>query len=137
MDTDSKIESLYKEKTENIISGFFKVYNTLGFGFLEKVYENSLAIELKKRGFGIQSQYPISVFYDEYRVGDYFADLLIDGKIIVELKAVDTLSKDHENQLINYLKATEYEIGLLLNFGKKPEIKRKIYTNNLKKHLQK
>ncbi|MCE1164897.1 MAG: GxxExxY protein, partial [Bacteroidetes bacterium] len=81
--------------------------------------------------------FPITVYYENHCVGHYFADLLIDDKIILELKAIDSLSKEQENQLINYLKATEFKIGLLLNFGKKPEVKRKIYTNDLKKHLQK
>ena len=136
MDADSNREELYKDTTEKIISAFYKVYNTLGFGFLEKVYENALKIELSNRGFSVQTQFPISVYYDERRVGDYFADLIINNKIIVELKASEILSKEHECQLINYLKATEFEVGLLLNFGKKPEIKRKIYTNNLKKNLR-
>lgn len=137
MDTDKAKESLYKEKTESIIAAFFKVYNTLGYGFLEKVYENALRIELKERSHSVQTQFPITVFYENHNVGSYFADLLIDDKIILEIKTVETLNNEHECQLINYLKATEYEIGLLLNFGKKPEVKRKIYTNNLKKHLQK
>lgn len=137
MDTDKATESLYKEKTESIIAAFFKVYNTLGYGFLEKVYENALRIELKERSHSVQTQFPITVFYENHNVGSYFADLLIDDKIILEIKTVETLNNEHECQLINYLKATEYEIGLLLNFGKKPEVKRKIYTNNLKKHLQK
>ena len=137
MDTDIVAESLYKEKTESIIAGFYKVYNSLGYGFLEKVYENALRIELKNSGHSVQTQFPITVYYENHNVGNYFADLLIDDKIILEIKTVETLKDEHECQLINYLKATEYEIGLLLNFGKKPEIKRKIYTNNLKKHLQK
>ncbi len=137
MDTDIVAESLYKEKTESIIAGFYKVYNSLGYGFLEKVYENALRIELKDSGHSVQTQFPITVYYENHNVGNYFADLLIDDKIILEIKTVETLKDEHECQLINYLKATEYEIGLLLNFGKKPEIKRKIYTNNLKKHLQK
>jgi len=135
MDTDIKIESLYKEKTESIIAGFFKVYNSLGFGFLEKVYENALRIELKDKGHSVQTQFPITVYYENHSVGNYFADLLVDDKIILEIKTVETMINEHECQLINYLKATEYEIGLLLNFGKKPEVKRKIYTNNLKKNL--
>lgn len=137
MDTDNVTESLYKEKTESIIAGFFKVYNTLGFGFLEKVYEKALRIELKNRGHSVQTQFPITVYYGNHNVGSYFADLLIDDKIILEIKTAESLGKEHESQLINYLKATEYEIGLLLNFGRKPEVKRKIYTNDLKKNLQK
>lgn len=126
-------ENLHKEITEKVISAFYKVYNSLGFGFLEKVYENAMRIELESISLDVKNQFPIKVFYDGYNVGDYYADLIINEKVIVELKAVDILNKEHECQLINYLKATEYEVGLLLNFGKEPEIKRRIFTNNLKK----
>lgn len=126
-------ENLYKEITEKIISAFYKVYNTLGFGFLEKVYEKALKIELESISLDVKSQFPIKVFYNGNEVGDYFADLIVNEKVIVELKAAEVLTKDHECQLLNYLKATEYEVGLLLNFGKQPEIKRRIFTNNLKK----
>jgi len=124
---------LHKDLSEKIISSFLKVYNVLGFGFLEKVYENSMLFELKNNGLKVINQYPTPVYYQENKVGDYFADLLVEDKIIVELKAVETLIKEHECQLINYLKATKFEVGLLLNFGRKPEIKRKVFTNNLKK----
>ncbi len=122
-------EYLFKDLTSRIISGFYKVYNTLGFGFLEKVYENALKIELEKMGFIVERQKSINVYYDEILVGEYYADLIVDGKIILELKAAESLIEEHELQLINYLKATEMEIGLLLNFGKKPEIRRKIFSN--------
>ncbi len=124
---------LFKDLTSRIISGFYKVYNTLGFGFLEKVYENALKIELEKIGFIVERQKPINVYYNEIPVGEYYADLIVDNKIILELKAVESLIKEHELQLINYLKATEMELGLLLNFGRKPEIKRKIFMNENKK----
>jgi GxxExxY protein len=138
MDSKSN-DNLHKEITEKIISAFFKVYNTLGFGFLEKVYEKALKIELESISLKTKNQFPINVYYKGNNVGDYFADLIVDDKVIVELKAVDILCKEHECQLLNYLKATEYEVGLLLNFGKQPEIKRKIFTNNLKnlKHTEK
>jgi GxxExxY protein len=122
-------EYLFKDLTSRIISGFYKVYNTLGFGFLEKVYENALKIELEKMGFIVERQKSINVYYDEILVGEYYADLIVDGKIILELKAAESLIEEHELQLINYLKATEMEIGLLLNFGKRPEIRRKIFSN--------
>ena len=115
--------------TEKIIKAFYKVYNTLGFGFLEKVYENAMFIELKNMGLFVEKQRRIKVFYEGLEVGDYFADLIVDEKVIVELKASEALCEEHEFQLINYLKATEIEVGLLLNFGKKPEFKRKIFTN--------
>ncbi len=106
--------------------------NTLGHGFLEKVYENAMAIELRKMGFKVNKQKNIKVYYESEEVGDYFADLLIDDLIIVELKAAEGICENHEAQLTNYLKATTIELGLLLNFGKKPEFKRKIFHNHLK-----
>ncbi|HNB13156.1 MAG: GxxExxY protein [Saprospiraceae bacterium] len=115
--------------TEKIIKAFYKVYNTLGYGFLEKVYENALFIELQSMGIFVEKQRRIKVFYLEHEVGDYFADLIVDNKVIVELKASEALCEEHEYQLINYLKATEIEVGLLLNFGKRPEFKRKIFSN--------
>lgn len=87
-------------------------------------------IELNKMGFECKEEYPVKVYYDEVRVGDYRADIIVENKVIIENKASETLCEEHEYQLINYLKATEIEIGLLLNFGKKPEFKRKIFTNN-------
>ena len=101
----------------------------MGYGFLEKVYENALFIELQSMGIFVEKQRRIKVFYLEHEVGDYFADLIVDNKVIVELKASEALCEEHEYQLINYLKATEIEVGLLLNFGKRPEFKRKIFSN--------
>jgi GxxExxY protein len=121
---------LYSEVTEKIIKAFFKVYNILGYGFLEKVYENALIIELKKMGFHISQQNNIKVYYDGKIVGDYFADIIVDNNVIVELKAAESLGEEHKTQLINYLKATDKEVGLLLNFGKTPEFKRAIFTND-------
>lgn len=115
--------------TEKIIKAYYRVYNTLGFGFLEKVYENAMFIELRNMGLFVEKQRRVKVFYEEQEVGDYFADLIVDEKVIIELKASEALCEEHECQLINYLKATDIEVGLLLNFGKKPEFKRKIFTN--------
>jgi GxxExxY protein len=123
---------IHAEKTSEIIQCFYCVYNTLGFGFLEKVYENALFLELKNRGLNCRRQVPITVFYHGNAVGDYYADIIVDDKIILELKAAEILVEEHELQLINYLKATNIEIGLLLNFGKTPQIKRKIFTNDRK-----
>ena len=95
-------EYLHKDLTEKIISAFYNVYNTLGFGFLEKVYENALTEELKSIGLKVSTQQPIKVFYKEKNVGSYFADLVVDSKVIIELKAAETLSKEHESQIINY-----------------------------------
>ena len=122
----------HQDKTKRIIQAFYKVYNTLGFGFLERVYQNSLYLELQDAGFQCQAQQPIKVYYNDHQVGDYYADIIVDNSIILELKAMEAICEEHEFQLINYLKATEIEIGLLLNFGKKPEFKRKIFTNDRK-----
>jgi GxxExxY protein len=119
----------HSDLTEMIIRAFYKVYNVLGYGFLEKVYENAMLIELRNMGLFVEKQYRIKVFYEEQVVGDYFADLIVEKTVIIELKACECLHEDHEYQLINYLKATEIEVGLLLNFGKKPEFKRKIFSN--------
>jgi GxxExxY protein len=120
---------LHKDITSEIINCFYTVYNKLGYGFLEKVYENALKIELESKGLFVEKQKPIGVYYKGHLVGEYFADLIVENKVILELKAAETLCEEHEYQLINYLKATEIEVGLLLNFGKKPQINRKIFTN--------
>lgn len=119
----------HTELTDKIIKAYYQVYNTLGYGFLEKVYENSMFIELKKMGLYVKKQQNITVFYENEEVGDYFADLIVDEKVIVELKAAEGLCEEHECQLINYLRATEIEVGLLLNFGKKPELRRKVFSS--------
>jgi len=123
MNTDYK----YSELTEKIIKASYEVYNELGYGFLEKVYENALALELKSAELPVVQQAPIKVYYKQNLIGDYCADLLVGDKVIIEIKAVSQLAKIHEVQLVNYLKATKYEIGLLINFGDKIEIKRKIF----------
>jgi GxxExxY protein len=123
---------LHQEITDKVIKAFYQVYNTLGHGFLEKVYHNALLIELAKYGFELKSQFPVKVFYEGVLVGEYYADIIVNDLVILELKAAETLCEEHEYQLINYLKATEIEIGLLLNFGKKPEFRRKIFTNDRK-----
>lgn len=120
---------LHEEITADIINAFYKVYNALGYGFLEKVYENAMAQELANRGHSVKQQVPIQVFYEGKVVGDYFSDLLIDDKVLLELKTAESIAKEHESQLVNYLKATNIEIGLLLNFGKTPQFKRKISSN--------
>ena len=119
--------------TEKILKAFYRVYNVLGYGFLEKVYENALCIELVKYGFSIGQQKCIPVYYDGRSVGDYFSDIIVDNLVIIELKSVETLSSEHFAQLTNYLKATDKEVGLLLNFGKKPDFRRMIFTNGIKR----
>lgn len=125
----------HEEITKQILRAYYHVYNTLGFGFLEKVYENAMYFELEKSGMRVQRQVPIKVFYACMQVGDYFADLVVEHCVIIELKAADSLCDEHSYQLINYLKATEIEVGLLLNFGQKPQIKRKIFDNIYKKSV--
>ena len=126
------MELLHKNITDIILKSYYKVFNNLGYGFLEKVYENALFYELKKQGLVCEQQKPIKVYYDEIQVGEYYADIIVNECIIIELKAAESLAEEHEFQLINYLKATDIEVGLVLNFGKNPQFKRKIFTNNKK-----
>ena len=121
--------------TGKVIGAFFKVYNTLGYGFTEKVYENALAIELRRAGLKVVKQQEIVVYYEGEAVGDYRTDIVVNDVVIVELKAVRELADEHEAQLLNYLKATTIEVGLLLNFGVKAEHKRKVYDNERKGSL--
>ncbi len=118
----------HSELTQKIIAAFFRVYNTLGYGFLEKVYENAMVLELRSKGLDVKVQHPITVMYQGAQVGSYYADLVVEDQVIVELKAAEEICEEHEFQLVNYLKATNKEIGLLLNFGVSPRVKRKIYT---------
>jgi len=129
MDTD---RLKYKETTDIILKSFYEVYNELGDGFLESVYENALYIVLTGYGLCVERQKDISVFFRGTRIGDFKEDLIVDEKVIIELKAVRALDSAHEAQLINYLKATNIEVGLLLNFGRKPEFKRFVYDNKRK-----
>jgi len=126
------MDLLHSEITEKVIQAYYKVYNSLGYGFLEKVYENAMAIELRKLKFNVKCQYPVSVFYESEMVGDYYADIIVNDEIIIELKASKTLMEEHECQLINYLRATDMELGLLMNFGKEPSYKRKVFLNDFK-----
>jgi GxxExxY protein len=109
------------------------VYNQLGYGFLESVYQKALLIELRKQGLKTVSRYPITVYYDKQTVGEFEADLIVEDSLILELKAVHALLTEHEAQLLNYLNATGYEVGLLLNFGPQAQIKRKVFDNDRKK----
>ena len=119
--------------TDKILHAFFKkTYPKLGYGFLEKVYENALALELRRMSLKVEQQARIEVYHDSAIVGEYLADLLVEGVVIVELKAIQHLTDQDEAQLLNYLRATPYEVGLLLNFGPRPEICRKAYDNTNK-----
>ena len=122
----------HEELTEKIIKAFYRVYNVLGYGFLEKVYERALIIEFKREGLSAKSQVPIKVYYKGEIVGDYFADFVVEEKIVVEIKALVDFSGKEKGQLLNYLKATDLEVGLVLNFGKKAGIKRNILDNEVK-----
>lgn len=121
---------IHSETTGLILKAFFNVYNELGYGFLEKVYERAMVLELKNLDLDVEEQKKITVFYKEEKVGDYFADLIVNNQVIIELKAVERIAPEHEVQLVNYLKATNIEVGLLLNFGAKPQYKRKVFTKN-------
>jgi GxxExxY protein len=124
---------LHRDLTDAILRSFYQVHNSLGFGFLEKVYENAMVLTLRRQGLDVWQQKAIRVYYEDSLVGEYFADLLVAQKVIVELKAGESLSPAHEAQLMNYLKATELEVGLLLNFGEVPEFRRRIFTNDFKR----
>ncbi|MBM4461583.1 MAG: GxxExxY protein [Chloroflexi bacterium] len=123
----------HADVTDKILHAFYKkVYPKLGYGFLEKVYENAMALELRRMGLKVEQQAGIEVYYDGVIVGEYFADLLVEGVVIVELKAIQRLTATDEAQLLNYLRATPYEVGLLLNFGPRPDFCRKAYDNTNK-----
>ncbi len=124
---------IHEELTSTILKCFYRVYNKLGYGFLEKVYENSLIHELECHNLSCIQQAPIKVFYDQREVGSYFADILVEDMVILELKAGEgEIKREYELQLINYLKATQYEVGMILHFGEKPLFKRKVFSNDFK-----
>ena len=129
------MEYLHQELTQRIIKCSYEVYKRLGYGFLEKVYERAMMIELELDGLIAQNQIPVKVFYRDTVVGDFNADILVENRIILEKKAAAMIVSENECQLINYLKSTEIEVGLLMNFGKKAEVRRKIFTNDRKNFL--
>ena len=128
-------ELLYGGLTRRIIGTFFMVYNELGTGFLETVYRAALARALHDEGLQVEQEWPIDVFFRNAIVGRFHADLIVETRVILELKAVRTLLPEHHGQLINYLRATTMEVGLLLNFGRSPEFKRLIYSNKTKQAI--
>lgn len=129
----NQVELKHKDVTEKILHAFYKiVYPQLGYGFLEKAYENAMLIALTSLGLRVEPQVSILAYFQRQVVGEYFADLLVNDVVIVELKAVSKLLPEHEAQLLNYLRATPYEVGLLLNFGPKPDFKRRAYENQRK-----
>jgi len=117
----------YSDLTEKIIKAAYTVHNVLGFGFLEKVYQNALIIELRKMGLNVLKEKPITVYYENEMVGEYIADVIVEDKVVLELKAIKELAEIHEVQLVNYLKATGIEVGLLINFGHSVQVKRKVF----------
>jgi GxxExxY protein len=129
------MEYLHSDITSVVIQAFYDVYNELGYGFLEKVYKNALFNELTRRGVSCRMESPISVYYKGICVGDYYADIIVEDKVILELKAVKTILPEHLAQLNNYLRATDAEVGLLLNFGLEPQKKRVVFTNDRKKRV--
>jgi GxxExxY protein len=129
------VDNKHADLTRRVIGAFYQVYNTLGYGFSEKIYENALALEPRKLGLRVESQRAITVYYDHELIGQFFSDIVVNETIILELKAVHELLAEHEAQLLNYLKATLIEVGLLLNFGPTPEVKRKVYDNQRKGSL--
>ena len=133
--TEREKYMLHSDVTDGILKAFYKVYNSLGYGFFVKVYENALLIELVNTGFQALQQHPIQVLYENRLVGEYFADLIVNDLIILELKAAEHIRNEHVAQITNYLKATRKEVGLLLNFGAKPEFKRIVCTNSFQKSV--
>ena len=125
----------HQDVTEAVIKAFYAVYNTLGPGFSERVYHRALAIELRHMSLAVVSEMPIAVFYRGESAGEFFADLVVNDCVVLELKAVKELTDEHEAQLLNYLKATRYEVGLLLNFGPEPKFERRAFDNSRKGSL--
>jgi len=126
------MDLLNSDLTDAILKTFYDVYNELGYGFLEKVYQNSMYLELSARGFKVEAQKQIKVLYKGIEVGEYYADLVVNDLVILELKAADVIVKEFEWQLLNYLRGTNMEVGLLLNFGRKPEFIRRVFENSRK-----
>ena len=123
----------HSELTDRIIGVFYDVYNELGYGFLECVYEESLLIALRQDGLTADRQVPVPVWFRGNKVGEFRADLLVEKRVLLELKSARMLEKAHEAQLLHYLKSTEIEVGLLLNFGSRPQFRRLLFDNERKK----
>ena len=132
MNNFNNADYLHSNLTGQIIQAAMHVHNHLGYGFLEKVYENSLLIQLRKMGFSVRQQERIDVFFEDNLVGNYIADLVVEERVIIEIKATKEMHSRFEVQLVNYLRATQIEVGLLLNFSDSLKVKRRVFTNNLK-----
>jgi GxxExxY protein len=133
--TRAKFEGKHSELTGKILSAFFQVHKELGYGFSERVYENALAMLLIEMGLKVEQQVHLYVYYHGRVVGEYIADMVINDIVLLELKATQKIMEDHAAQLLNYLKATNIEVGLVLNFGPSAEFRRKIYDNERKGSL--
>ena len=131
------INSSYKhsELTDVIIAVFYDVYNELGFGFLESVYRNSLRLALLDKGLTVEQEVPVAVFFRGRNVGDFRADLVVNGTILLELKTAEQIVAAHESQVLDYLRSTALELGLILNFGPKPQVRR-LLLDNSRKHAK-
>jgi len=123
----------HSELTDKIIGVFYDVYNELGFGFLESVYRNALRLALLEKGLVVEQEVPVSVYFRGKNVGDFRADLVVNGVILLELKTAEAIVAAHESQVINYLRSTSLELGLILNFGPKPQVRR-LLLDNVRKH---
>jgi GxxExxY protein len=132
MDTSSPALK-HSDRTGEIIGVFYEVYNELGHGFLESTYSEAMIVALEARGLAVCRQVPVPVWFRGRKVGQYFADLIVEEKILLELKAVRALDSAHEAQLLHYLRATDIEVGLLLNFGLRPQFRRLLFDNERKK----
>ena len=131
-----KPEYKHSDVTDRIIGVFYDVYNVLGYGFLEKVYERAMVMRLEKAGLTVRPQEEIDVYFDDELIGHYVADLVVNDVVLVELKAADKLATEHEAQLLNYLRATDIEVGLLLNFGNEAKVVRRAFDNHRKRSLR-
>jgi len=129
------MESKHREVSSLCIKAFYNVYNVMGYGFSEKVYHNALIVELRRLSLNVVKEQKILVHFRGQVVGEYFADIVVNDVLILELKAVKELIDQHEAQVLNYLRATKYEVALLLNFGPEPEIQRKSYNNSSKGNM--
>ncbi len=126
----------HSDVTDRIIGVFYDVYNVLGYGFLEKMYERAMVMRLEKAGLSVRPQEQIDVYFDGELIGHYLADLVVNDVVLVELKAADRLAPEHEAQLLNYLRATDIEVGLLLNFGNEAKVVRRAFDNHRKRSLR-
>jgi GxxExxY protein len=130
---NQRFGGLHADVTDVVLKGFYEVYNELGGGFLESVYHKAFAIALRQAGLAVSTQVAVPVHFRGAVVGDFIADLTVNDRVLLELKAVSSLDKAHEGQLLNYLRATDFETGLLPNFGPRPEFKRFVLMNKNKK----